>query len=103
MSYHNSGMPTMEIIIALKKSPLFSPDLSLYFSTLSSSQILFSGCMATAVVVHTFKMMDQVEEVALELSRLVGGYEGIFALSGVSVFPLKRGEGWLVLSIFVLG
>ncbi len=44
----------------------FSPVSSLYFSILSSSQILFSECMETAVVVDALEMIDHDEEVALE-------------------------------------
>ncbi len=61
----------------------FSPVSSLYFSILSSSQILFSGQTVTLVVEDTSEMMDRDEEVALEFSNWIGGSDGNFSLSGV--------------------
>ncbi len=52
---------------------------SLYFSILSSSQIVFSRQMLMLAVVDTFEIMDQNEDVALECSIWIEGNDGFFS------------------------
>ncbi len=73
MTYHSRGMQTTEINVAPQMSHSFSPVSSSNFSTLSSSQILFSGKKIMLVVVDTSEMIDQDEEVALKFSIWIGG------------------------------
>ncbi len=100
MKYHPSGIPTTERIIAPQTSHLFLTSFIFYFSTLSSSQILFSWWLVILVVEGTSAMMDQDEEVALEFSIWIGGNDAIFPLSGVISFSTKGGEGWLAMLMF---
>ncbi len=45
--------------------------------------------------------MDLDEEVAMELSDWIGGYDGIISLSGVISLSKEGEEGWLAVSVFL--
>ncbi len=104
MTCHLSGMPTPERSLATQTSHFFSPVSSSNFSNLSSSQILFSGCMVTALVVDTSQMLDQDEEVALELSTWIGGNEGFFSIWYHFILVGRMGGmAWVVYNCFGRG